>query len=467
MQSFHLLLTVCQAAAACAVTVHVLLTKRDTAASIGWIGVAFLLPGFGVVLYLMFGINRVRRLARKLVRQRGQMRSLSAVHAGCATEGRFAPLASMVGKLTERPLLGGNSVEILQDGDAAYPAMLAAIASARSSLLLSSYIFRYDAIGRKFVAALAAAHQRGVAVRVLVDGVGTGYFSSPTVRHLRAAHVPCEQFLHSLLPWRMPFINLRNHKKILVADGREGFLGGINIGAENQLSLHPRHPVSDMHFRLCGPIVHQLTEAFAWDWSFTCGEELEGTDWFPDLSDAGNHVLRVVTAGPDTDLEKIEYTMLQAITLARSRICVMTPYFLPGTRVMTELSLAALRGVSVEIVIPQASNHVVMDWACRADIHPVLDAGCKVWLAAPPFNHSKLFVVDRQWAFIGSSNLDMRSLRLNFEINVESYGEDLAGSIEDFVMSHRRRRLTHHDLDNRSAPVKLRDAAARLLSPYL
>ena len=246
-----------------------------------------------------------------------------------------------------------------------------------------------------------------------------------------------------------------------------GFLGGLNIGDENCGATDIAKRVNDMHFRVRGPVVRQLAEAFAWDWSFTCGEELAGRTWFPPLTEEGTELLRVVTAGPDTDLEKIEYTALQAITLARHSVRLMTPYFLPGTRLQSELALAALRGVQVEIIVPRQSNHRIMDWACRADIHPMLDAGCRVWLSGPPFNHAKLMVVDREWAFVGSSNFDTRSLRLNFEINVESYQAGFAEKIDDFICSHRRGRLTHHDLDERILPVKLRDAAMRLFSPYL
>lgn len=467
MTGFLITMMLSHLAVAIIATVHIVLTKRDTSAAIGWISTTFMMPVAGICLYLMFGINRVRRLARRLARRHVSPIITTLNYAARAEEGSFASLAKMVGKLTGRPLVGGNRIDFLIDGDNAYPAMLRAIAEARVSILLCSYIFRNDNIGRKFLDALIAAHDRGIVVRVLVDGIGSGYFFCPSARRLRAAGIPCCRFLHSILPWRMPFINLRNHRKILIVDGVAGFIGGINIGDENLVSRRPENPVSDVHFCLNGPVVRQVTEVFVRDWSFTCGEELSGPAYFPLLSECGGQAMRVVTSGPDTDLEKIEFTILQAFTQAKSSVRVMTPYFLPGSRILTELSLAALRGVIVDIVIPQASNHVIMDWACRADIHPVLDAGCRVWLANPPFNHAKLISVDRNWSFIGSSNLDMRSLRLNFEMNVECYNVDFACEIDDLIAQHRDSRLTHHDLDERSLPVRLRDSAVRLISPYL
>ncbi|GEL02148.1 phospholipase D-like domain-containing protein [Swaminathania salitolerans] len=452
---------------ALAVTLHVLRTKQNTAASAGWIGVAWLMPIFGALVYVMFGVNRVRRLARRLVsdhRWNGRGHALQARHQ---VEGQFAPLARMVGTLTERPLLGGNVVTCLHDGDNIYPSMLEEIATARSSILLCSYIFRADRIGLAFVEALSAARDRGVIVRVLVDGIGGGYFRSGIVKALRRHDIPCRRFMHSLLPWKMPFINLRNHRKILVIDGRCGFMGGLNIGEENLQRLRIKHPVADTHFRLEGPVVHQLTEAFARDWSFTTGEELDGEVFFPSLSRCGEVPARVVTSGPDNDLEKIEFTMLQSIALARRSVRLMTPYFLPNERMVSELCLAALRGVSIDIILPGSSNHRLIDWARDAGLAPFLAAGCRIWLASPPFNHAKLLVVDDAWSFVGSSNIDARSLRLNFEINLEIYGEETASRLAAFMDRHRSGRLTHHDLDSVRPWRALRNASVRLFMPYL
>ncbi|MFT8307119.1 cardiolipin synthase [Acetobacter malorum] len=451
------------------VALHILLTKRNTSSAIGWIGICVLMPALGTVLYLMFGINRVRRLAKKLVSGRSSHRFEDSHSSSWNREldGQFAPLAMMVGKLTSRPLVGGNKIVALHDGDGGYPCMLKAIEEAAQSILLCSYIFRNDQIGGLFIEKLIAAQKRGVQVRVLVDGIGSGYFLSSVYRRLRRAGVPCGRFMHSMLPWRMPFINLRNHRKILVVDGRIGFMGGLNIADENLVSRKPPNPVSDTHFQLEGPVVKQLAEAMAWDWYFVTQETLEGDIYFKEHTSTGESVARIVTAGPDTDLEKIEYTMLQAITLARRQVRLMTPYFLPGSRVMSELALAALRGVQVDVVIPRSSNHPPLDWACSANIAPLLDAGVRVWLVNPPFNHSKLMVVDRAWSFVGSSNLDIRSLRLNFEINMETYDVVMAEMLDDFICHHRNRRLTHHDLDKRNKLIQIRDAAARLFMPYL
>jgi cardiolipin synthase len=316
--------------------------------------------------------------------------------------------------------------------------------------------------------ALVRAAQRGVEVRVLIDGIGGGYFTSKTYRKLRRARVPVARFMHSSLPWRMPFLNLRSHKKILVIDGRIGFAGGLNIGGENLLRQNPRHPVIDTHFRFEGPVVAQLIEVFADDWSFTTGEQLAGDRWFPQLEGVkvGNSVARVVTSGPDQDLEKIEFVILAAIASARSCVRIMTPYFLPDERIMTGLALAAYRGIEVDVVLPEHSNHPTLDWGARAQIGPLLAAGCRVW-THPAFDHSKLMTVDNTWCLVGSSNWDVRSFRLNFELDVEVYETELAARINEVIGASQKGRILAEQLNRRSLPVRIRDGAARLMLPYL
>jgi cardiolipin synthase len=302
---------------------------------------------------------------------------------------------------------------------------------------------------------------------VLIDGIGGGYFGSHVYHALRRAGVPAGRFLHSSLPWRMPFLNLRSHKKILVVDGRVGFTGGLNIARENVMALHPPHPVHDVHFRIEGPVVAQLLEGFAQDWSFAMDEDLEGDLWFPPLDPAGDAVARVVSSGPDEDLEKIEYVLLEAVSCARRSVQVMTPYFLPDERLVFALAMAAMRGIEVDVIVPEKSDHRMIDYAFMAHVGPLLGPGVRIWRNPPPFEHTKLLLVDKAWCFIGSANWDSRSLRLNFELNVEVFNEALAERIDTLIQSRKVRRLTAEDLDARSLPVRLRDAAVRLCLPYL
>ena len=460
------ILTAAGIALSLGVSVHVLLRKRVVGAAIGWIGLAWLAPLFGTALYLTFGINRVERRARRLKRRPSQQLD-ETPQAPARVPAGYEALDRAVQAITGLPTVAGTRIAVYRNGDEAYPAMLEAIAGARRSVALSSYIFRDDATGRTFCAALGAARARGVAVRVILDGIGSGYFFPAAKRHLRRMGVPAGLFMHSALPWRMPFLNLRTHKKLLILDGQVAFTGGINISDGNRVSQAPAFPIRDTHFRVEGPVVEHLTQAFATDWAFVTGEDLEGEAWLPPLAPVGAITARVVTSGPDADIEKIATVILQAIACAKRSIALTTPYFLPNELVVSALCLAAQRGIAVDVVIPARSDHRLVDWATRAHIGPLLASGVRIWLDAPPFDHSKALVVDGLWCFIGSANWDSRSFRLNFELNLEVYDESLARRLEAFIAGKREIRLTQADLDARLLPVRLRDAAVRLLLPYL
>lgn len=455
-------------------TAHALLFKRDVRASIGWIGLAWLSPVVGVILYYVFGINRVTRRASRLARggRRGASARPPADDAARFLLPENIGLIARVGaEVTGRGLAPGNTVACLHGGDEAYPAMLAAIAAAHRSIALASYIFRADRTGLAFVEALAAARARGVEIRVLIDGIGSGYLYSGAQQHLTAAGVPVARFLHDWLPWRMPFLNLRNHKKLLIVDGGLGFTGGLNIGAENLLSAEPGS-VRDVHFRLSGPVVGQLLETFAEDWNFITGESLAGDAWWPAAETkgaAGPVLARGVASGPDEDLGKIEMLLRAALGQARRRLRIVTPYFLPDQPLMNDLALAALRGVEVDIVLPEKSNHRVFDWALHAHLGLVATPGLRFHWAPPPFDHAKLMTVDGSWSLVGSPNWDVRSTRLNFEFAVECYDPAFAASLDRLIDAKiaRAGRRSPAELAHPTLPIRLRNAAARLLLPYL
>lgn len=459
-------LAVIGTALALAVTTHALMRKRRVSVAVAWVGLAWLTPVLGTVLYLMFGINRVTRRARRLRSKPSE--ALEAPSQEDAVVPRVLwPLDRAVRRITGLPALAGNAVHLYRNGDQAYPAMLAAIREARESLVLTSYIFRDDPTGRTFCQALAEAKARGVTVRVIIDGIGGGYFRALAYRRLRASGVPAGLFMHSALPWRMPFLNLRNHKKLLIADGRTAFTGGVNISQPNRLATKPDHPIRDTHFRIEGPVVEQLMMAFASDWAFVDGEILDGPAWFPDLVPVGPTIARAVTSGPDADVEKIESVILHALNGARESVRIVTPYFLPDEVVMSALALAAERGVTVDVVIPRRSDHPFVDWATRAHVPPLLKSGVRLWLDEPPFDHSKALVVDGAWCFVGSANWDMRSFRLNFELNVELYDAAMAAELDRFIQGKMETRLDLADIAALPLPLRLRDAAARLMLPYL
>lgn len=466
-------LAVLHGLAAIAVTLHVLLSHRDVRSSIGWIGLSWLSPFLGSAIYFAFGINRVQRRASH-INLAPKDRSAAERRAGAAVIARTEPeaiatIARAGDAIAGLPLTAGNDLGLLEDGDEAYPVMLAAIAEAKTSIALSSYIFNDDSAGARFVNALIAAHGRGVAVRVLIDGIGSGYFRAQVFERLRAAGVPVARFLHDWAPWQMSFINLRNHKKVLVVDGTHGFTGGMNISALN-IGGRGSIAVRDIHTRLSGPIVGHLMLTFARDWEFTTGESLGGPAWWPDLAAEGAGIpMRGVTSGPDESIGRIEAILATAIEQAQQRVRILTPYFLPEDTLMGVLRRAALRGVKVEIVMPEYSNHFYFNWAMRDHLQTMRLDVIDCFLTPAPFDHSKLMSVDGRWSAFGSPNWDARSMRLNFEFLVECYGQKAAAMIDRMIDAKLEgaKKLTHAMLAERPLPVKIRDASARLLLPYL
>ncbi|MGO8765661.1 MAG: phospholipase D-like domain-containing protein [Limisphaerales bacterium] len=452
-------------------SVHALLHKRDSRAATLWLGLIWFLPLFGSLLYLTLGFNRIRRRAVSLGVMRPLNTEVEIQDLPQLQADHLKTLASTVQRIAKRPLTTGNSIRPLVNGDETFPAMLEAIDSAKESVSFCTYIFDNDEAGQKFLAALARAVQRGIEVRLLIDAAGARYSWPPITSKLRHAKIPHARFLPATLltPWRAATINLRNHRKLLIIDGKTAFTGGINIRQGNVLAEKPKRPTQDLHFLLTGPVVEQLQEAFASDWYFCAGEILKDEKWFPALAETGEVIARAITDGPDADFEKLRLTLLAALADAQSSVQILTPYFLPDLTLVSALKLAALRGVRVDIILPGKNNLPFVHWASRAMWWQVLERGCHLWLTPPPFDHSKLMIVDGHWVFLGSANWDTRSLRLNFELNVECYGHEFAGMMEKFIQKKiaSAREITLSEADGRPLPARLRDAVARLFSPYL
>jgi len=451
------------------VSADVLLKKSDVRGALGWIGAVWLSPVLGSILYYMFGINRVMRRASRLARLDNKETAARDAPAEPKGADNIRTLAEVGKRITDAPLAAGNAIAILRGGDEAYPAMLAAIAQARHSVAMASYIFRDDKTGEEFAAALSDAHKRGVQVRVLVDSVGSGYIVSPIFHRLRALGVPAARFLHTWVPWRMPFLNMRNHRKLLVVDGVHAFMGGINISSDNRRSLNPPHYVEDIHFHIEGPAVRSMMEAFARDWTFTTEEPLDQDIWWPELKPHGDVLARGLRSGPDADLYKIEILLGAALCVAKKRVRIVTPYFLPDQRLEFAIGQAVMRGVQVEIVLPAKSDHIYFDWALKAHLRFFRYAGAEVYFSPLPFDHSKLVTLDGEWSLIGSSNWDARSFRLNFEYDLECYDAAFTGALDAIIDAKiaRAHKLDYRELLRLPLPERLRDSAIRLLVPYL
>jgi len=455
---------------------HALLRKRDPRSALGWIAVCLILPLAGPLLYWSMGINRISRKARRW-QESGRRLAGPDIFQTFPLERPFPEqlpeafhleeLRSLSDRVVASPLTGGNRIVPLHNGDMAYPAMLEAISAARQSVHLSTYIFDGDATGRRFVEALTAAASRGVEVRVIVDGLGEKY-SFPTARRLlRGSRVQIVRFLPMRKGGRL---NLRNHRKILVVDGAAGFTGGMNIGGRHMVAQAATpSPVVDLHFGVAGPLVADLQRVFLEDWYFVTGRLLDDERFFPPLPAAGTAVARAIADGPDKEFRKLHWIIMGALSCAAKSVRIMTPYFIPDRSLISALATTAMRGIEVCLVLPALNNLPYVHWASRSYLWELLQCGIRVFYQPPPFVHTKLLLVDGLWCLIGSANLDPRSLRLNFELNLEVYNGKLAGVLEQHFQEalSRSREITLEEVDGRPLAEKLRDGAAKLLSPYL
>jgi cardiolipin synthase len=344
--------------------------------------------------------------------------------------------------------------------------LLVAIARARRRVLFPTYIFAAGPVGRQFVDALGAAARRGADVRVLLDGVGELYSWPSVVPLLRQANVRVARFLPPRLWPPTISVNLRNHRKILAIDGEVAFTGGINI-RDRYLAEAAADRIVDLHFRLTGPVVAQIDTVFAHDWQFATGDRV-----VIDPSHAagrGEAFCRAIPNGPETDFDRLTELIVGAIGHAYERVAIMTPYFLPPRELIAPLQAAALEGLDVAVILPARNNLWYVHRATRHMLWELLQRGVRVYYQPPPFVHSKLFYMDDRYAQIGSANLDPRSLRLNFELNVEVYDSKVVAQLAEHFETVRQRsaEVTLAQVDSRPLATKLIDGAAWLFSPYL
>jgi cardiolipin synthase len=451
-------------AVAVAAGVHVLLYVRNSRAAFGWLGLIIVFPIAGAVLYALFGINRVRRKALRVSREARTEPGKEALTPNFSD----GAVRSQPGfKVTGMDLTGGNGVTTYYNGEEAFPPMLRAIETASREVLLSSYIFDNDATGRRFVEQLAAARDRGCRVCVLIDDVGIRYSFPTIIRELEKHALPYRRFMPlRLLPPSFS-INLRTHRKVLVTDRRVCFAGGMNIGDRQLLHGPSPHRASDLHFRFEGPLTAECVRLFADDWKFSRGEPLDA--WQEDCPEGGTAYTRLVSDGPDDTLDSLMLVIMGVISSAQRRVWIMTPYFLPERQLLGCLQAAALSGVDVRVMIPEKNNWSLVQWALQHNMAELLGAGVQILRRPPPFAHSKCMLIDDDYALVGSSNLDPRSLRLNFELGIEVFDEELNRELGRHFseIAVGCSPFTPELLRGRGTLTRLRDAASALFSPYL
>jgi cardiolipin synthase len=455
---------------------HALLYKRDSRSALVWVSLNLSLPLIGPFLYWCLGINRISRRARSW-QESGRRISGADIHPQEVARksdlllpddaSHLQPLCVLTDRVVTTRQHDGNRITPLIDGEEAYPAMLVAIRRAQETINLSSYIFDADGIGAEFTDLLIQASERGVEVRVIIDALGEKYSRVTPHSVFRGTAV---RFSHYLPLLHGAYINLRNHRKLLIVDGREAFTGGMNISSRHLTESTPAvSAVRDLHFSVQGPVVADLQRSFLVDWYFVTGERLESPLFFPPLEPQGSALIRCISDGPDKDFRKLEQIIMGALTCARRRVCIMTPYFIPDRPMISALITTALRGVDICIVLPGLNNLPFVHWASRSLLEELLASGIRVYYQPSPFVHTKLMLVDGVWTLVGSANFDTRSLRLNFELDLSVFDAGFSGSISRYIEQalSASSEITLQELEQRSLSEKLRDNFAHLFAPYL
>ncbi len=454
---------------AASAALHALLSKRDSKSALAWIAISIVMPIAGPILYLLFGINRVGPLARESYQAEAPP---DDIHADDVLPDHALDPRAIVGhSVTGIGLRSCDSIEILENGEASYPAMLSDISNAKERVYCSSYIFQNDEAGQAFVDAFAAARDRGVDVRILLDGLGSIAYPPSIVRTLRRLDLSFRRFNPiSLLPPSL-HINLRNHRKMLMVDGKSAFTGGQNISLRHLVN-HANNPkcARDLHFRLTGKIVDELERAFLKDWNHASGNT-DATPFEPSNHNREDADIwtRLIPDGPNDDLDKLTKLLLGVMSTAKNRIWIMTPYFLPSLDLVGALIAAEVRGVDVKILLPAKTNIHLAHWAALHNLRFILDRDLKVYLQPAPFIHTKAILIDDDYALIGSANLDPRSLRLNFELVVEVFNRAFARQIERYFERCLASATALDESRLKALPrwMKVRNALAWLFSPYL
>lgn len=457
----------------------IFLEKRNPYKTIAWLAVLNVFPVLGFIVYLMFGQKlRKRKLIKsKYINEIEYMNNIVRRQIECLEQDLFdeelgeskRQLINLLLHNANAPFTRSNEARILSDGQEAFEALFSELEKAQDHIHLEYYIIKDDNTGQRLKELLVSKARAGVRVRVIYDAVGSWKLSKKYITEMRDSGVKIRPFLPVVLPFINNKLNYRNHRKIVVIDGKTGFLGGLNIGDE-YLGQHPKlGKWRDTNIQLTGTSVHFLQVIFLLDWEFVSGKKLEDSVFFPDIPGFAGNLVQIAASGPDSDWETVRQSYFALINSARKSIKITTPYLVPDEGILLALKTAALSGINVKILLPGKPDHKIVWWASQSYFEELTEAGVEIYLYSPGFIHAKIISVDGEVASLGSANLDMRSFQLNFEVNAMLYDKELVTKLDsDFAADLAQSSMVDMvSFAFRPLPVKIRQSAARLISPIL
>lgn len=459
----------------------VFLERRDAGTTWAWLLVLLFVPVVGFVLYLIFGQN----LSRKKIfewkdKKKIGIMEITDTQIHMLRNGEFPfhdnktaqykDLIYMLLVNDSAVLTQDNKVDIYTDGKDKFHALMGDISDAKNHIHLVYYIIRDDKLGKDLLSLLVEKAKQGVEVRVLYDAMGSRRLPRKFFRPLIDAGGKVSAFFPAVIPHLNLQVNYRNHRKLAIIDGTVGYIGGFNIGDE-YLGLNKKFGYwRDTHLRVLGKAVFAMQTRFILDWNQASSNKISYEDrLFPEIGAVGDTDVQIVSSGPDSEWEQIKYGYIKLINSAKEYILIQTPYFIPDSSVLDALKIAVLSGVDVRLMIPSKPDHPFVYWATYSNVGDLLETGAKVYIYENGFIHAKTMVADGKIASVGTANIDVRSFRLNFEVNAFLYDQDLVQELvqifeKDATLS---RELTYKQYLKRPKIIRFKESVSRLLSPIL
>lgn len=457
----------------------IFLERRSATSTWAWLMVLFFIPIAGFMIYLIFGRRlsnhiftwdtKSRLGVEKQVQSQLALLENNQLPYKQGMQEQYRKLYYLHLKHSDAIYSQNNHVDLFTDGAEKFSALIHDLEQAQDHIHLLYYIVRHDHLGTKIANVLIKKAQEGVEVRFLYDDMGSRSLSRNYVRRLERANIQVGAFFPPKIPKINLKINYRNHRKLAIIDGKVGYIGGFNIGDEYLGKSEKFGYWRDTHLRVLGNAVQTMQTRFMLDWNQASRNHIGYDDRYFVSEDYGDVGMQIVSSGPDQEWEQIKYGYIKMILAAEEYVYIQTPYFIPDDSLMDALRIAALSGVKIKIMIPNKPDHVFVYWATLSNVGELLDEGAEIYLYQNGFLHAKTIVVDGKISSVGTANIDVRSFRLNFEVNAFIYDVDIAQKLvtvfqEDIKLSTQ---MTKSLYARRSLGIKFKESVSRLLSPIL
>ena len=454
----------------------IFIERKEPTTTWAWLIILIALPGIGFILYLLLGQNlsrqkifREKKLADKIKRYK-LISNHELPNFDSEINENYEDLILMNYNHSGAVYTTGNEVKTYINGEDKFRDLFNDIRAAKSFIHIEYYIFRYDDLGRSLIKELHEKTKDGVEVRLVIDGMGSKRITKKIIKEIESYGIKVAVFFPGVLPHINTRINYRNHRKIVVIDGKIGYVGGFNVGNEYVNKGKQFKFWRDTHIRVKGEAVNELNKRFILDWDYAADENMGNMSmYFPIPEVVGNVGMQIVSSGPDHMEEYIKNSYMKIINNAKNYVYIQTPYLVPDSPMMEALKISALSGVDVRIIVPGAPDHFFMEWILSANIGLLIEYGIKIYRYGNGFIHSKTIVADGEVCSIGTANLDIRSFKLNFEVNAFIYNETVAKEQEKIFLDDqlKSKLVTKEEYYKRSRNLKIKESLIRLLAPIL